>query len=155
MTRAATPPATMTPTQFTEFISQIPFTPTIRNARGLLAPLLRSMGHILYLTAQLSNTEHPTTMTEEQQKNELVHAAEHLDASAVLASDNISSNAKNLILTYQTAVLHARDSFAAWPATERAGLLAQLSHRAAAIAAALDRELVGLAGADSDPGTSL
>jgi hypothetical protein len=143
---------------FNEFIAPIPYRPAREYATGVLAPLLRSMGHILYLTAilaQETNNEGEIKMPEEEKQNELNHAAAHLDATP-LANDTgtFSTNAKANILTYATAVAHARDSFHNWTPQDRLICLRNLANRAAGLAASLDRELIGLTPENSDPGTS-
>ena len=153
----------MTPEQFTEFLSNIPYRPREQTAKGVLAPLVRSMGHILYLVAVLAheqNTPEGTAyfeiLSDEEKRNELIHAAAHLDAAALARDATVlSSRAKTNLLSYAVAVNYARDGYTEWSPEERLLLYRNLANRAAGLAAMLDRELIGLSADRSDAGTSL
>jgi hypothetical protein len=157
-TRRTTEPTAVTNTQFNDLTRSIPFAPTSEYAKGLLAPLVRATGHVLFLlAATASRTEAgPLILTPEEEKNELVHAAAHLDTAHFLeAVVPLSSGAKTNVVTFALLVNQARDNWDNWLPEDRPLCLRNLANAAAGLAAFLDRELTGLPAANSDPGSSL
>jgi hypothetical protein len=137
---------------FREQIALIPFHSTQREATGILAPLVRSMGHVLYACAALADGGY--TIEENEVQYELNHAASHLSTSLEqVHRAPLSQRGKDLILHYVEAVHNARDEFPAWNTDDRISNLKDLANRAAALAAFLDAECIGLR--DSQPGSSL
>lgn len=137
---------------FRDQIALIPFSSSQRDATGILAPLVRSMGHVLYACAAIADEGYAIEETEV--KNELDHAAGHLSTSlAEVHRAPLSQRGKDLILYYVEAVHNARDEFTAWSSDDRINNLKDLANRAAALAAFLDAECIGIR--DSQPGSSL
>lgn len=143
-------PISATPATVQELLNQIPFQPTGANATGMLTCIVRSMGHILYLVGMLA--EDGYTMSDEEQQNELDHAASHLDASIVAASNTLSTTTKQMVTAYISAVEHCKASALSWGTDDKKRTLRDLANRAAGLAAVLDRECIGIA---SNPGSSL
>ena len=145
-----------TPITFETFstrLNALPFTPSQENARGVLAPLMRSAGHLLFLMAATSTT--PPLITDAEQTNELDHAAAHLAATNLASINNFSTAGKNHVEAYVDLVGAAQRSWGTWTPDNRAAALRNLVNRSAGLASYLDRELIGLTPAQTDPGTSL
>lgn len=137
---------------FTDSIEAIPFQPGGQMATGLLAPLIRSMGHVLYCCG--ASAEPSYTLTIQEVQDELTHATDHLATTLeVVHNAPLSQRAKDLILHYVQAVHDAQTESAAWSADDTTANFKNLANRAAALAAFLDGECVGLRG--SYPGSSL
>lgn len=151
----------MTPDQYTTFASEIPYRPRGTNATGLLAPLVRSMGHILFLLGMTAaETDRSDTavplMTPEEKINELAHAKDHLPPLVdITDSPALSVPAKTNILCYYTLINTLNTDWAGWDHEAQINTLRVTTNAAAALAAFLDRELAGFRSDQSDPGTSL
>lgn len=137
---------------FRESINAIPYAPSQPSATGLLAPIIRAMGHILYVAATAADPN--TALADAEAINELTEAKVHLLGTlAVVHNAPLSEVGKTAILNWVDAVNAANDEWNDWPADERPSSLKDLANRCAALAALLDLELVGLR--NSDPGSSL
>lgn len=137
---------------FTDSIDAIPFAPGGQMATGLLAPLIRSMGHVLYCCG--ASAEPSYTLTTQEVQDELDHAANHLSTTLeVVHNAPLSQRAKDLILWYVQAVHDAKTESPAWSADDCTANFKNLANRAAALAAFLDEECIGVRG--SHPGSSL
>jgi hypothetical protein len=148
----------MNPIEFTTYVTEIPYNPRNENAKGLLAPLVRSMGHILFLLAVVSSETEagPVICTPEEKQNELNHAKDHLPPLVDIENSPIlSSVAKLNILTYASAIDYLKNDWAGWEHDDQVTTLRAAANAAAALAAFLDRELAGFRTDQSDPGFSL
>jgi hypothetical protein len=134
---------------FTDTLTQLPYTPRTQTASGFLPPMLRGMGHILFLLGCLSDDKVDVTTEEGQQ--ELAHAMEHWNARATPAA--VSTAARDRATLLGVALTEAHAEFADWDNDTRITRVTDLSHRILQYSADLDRELVGIR--DSDPGTAL
>ena len=134
---------------FADTIRSIPFTPRSTTATGFVPPMLRAMGHILYLTGCLADEN--VTVADEEALNELREAETHWLARA--ATDATSTAINELASRIGSAIAEARDEYEGWDDTARVQNLRDLANRIVAFSCHLDRELVGLTG--SDPGSSL
>lgn len=142
---------------FTTALAVIPYAPTRPEARGIIAPLLRATGHLLFLLAHMSipaNDTH-TQLTPEEQLNELTHARTHLSGGNYTDLPTVSTTAKGYYTAFIAGVETARSNWASWAADARIGALRDLTNRAAGLGTILDRELTGIDHADSDPGSTL
>lgn len=134
---------------FTDSISAIPFAPTTNAGTGFLPPLLRALGHILYLTGCIADER--VTVTDAEANTELQHAQEHWNART--GHEALSASAAALSSHISDAIGFAITEYPGWDDTHRVSNLRNLSHRILAYSAYLDRELIGLTG--SDPGSAL
>lgn len=134
---------------FTDTIRSIPFTPNSVHARGFVPPIIRAMGHILFLTGSLADENVTVAATEAEA--ELQAAEDHWNARATTPA--ISEAIATRASTIGTAIHEARSEFASWTEANRLQNIRDLAHRIVGFCADLDRELVGLT--DSDPGSSL
>lgn len=134
---------------FTETMAQLPYTPRTQQASGFIPPLLRAMGHILYLLGVLSDDK--TEVSDEEAVTELTHAREHWNARAETSA--VSAAAVERAALIRTALNEAVAEFTGWNADQRTANLRDLNNRILQYTADLDRELVGIR--DSDPGSSL
>ena len=134
---------------FADSIRSIPYAPRTQQASGFVPPMLRAMGHVLYLTGCLADEN--VTVTEEEALEELRHAGAHWDARAETeaTSDTVNQRAR----TIGVAIGEAIAEYPEWDNDRRIQNLRDLSNRIMAYSAELDRELVGLT--TSDPGSSL
>jgi hypothetical protein len=119
-------------------------------AKGLLAPLLRSMNHILFALA--GSYAAPPMLTPDEILNELNEAQAHLDPvhfshPATLSAEGIASIDRYKTILAETIRLHADEGEPA-----RLGICVAA---AASLAADLDWELAGIPRARSDPGSAL
>jgi hypothetical protein len=152
----------MTPDQFTTLAAEIPYRPQGANAMGLLAPLVRSMGHILFLLACVAHEDtNPTDppnpiLSPEEKQNELTHAKDHLPPLVdINESPVLSALAKTNIITYYTLINTLNTDWAGWDHNAKMATLRSTANATAALAAFLDQELAGFRSDQSDPGTSL
>jgi hypothetical protein len=137
---------------FREAIAAIPFQSEQPNATGLLAPITRATGHIMYVIATLADTAYE--LSDEEAVTELGHATTHLTRTIATAEQApISTRSRSLIAAWVNAVAAAMVEYNDWPADERGRNLKDLADRSAALAAHFDFEFAGLSG--SDPGRSL
>ena len=134
---------------FTDTIRALPFTPRTANASGFIPPMLRAMGHILYVLGCLADEAVPKT--DEEVLNELRHAQEHWNARAT--TEAVSTPTRDRAASIGTALTEAIEEYPGWETDARINNLRDLAHRLIQYGADLDRELVGIR--DSDPGTSL
>lgn len=134
---------------FTDTIATIPFAPTQQAATGFLPPLVRGMGHVLYLLG--CEADEAVTVTPEQATAELTAAREHWNARS--ETNNVSSLARERSTTLGLAISEALNEYTGWTPDQRTSNLRDLSNRIVAYTAELDRELIGLTG--SDAGSSL
>lgn len=139
-------------TTFAEALADIPYQPTDVQATGLLAPIVRACGHILYLVGAIAEPGY--TLAEGEAIRELEHAEAHL-TSTVATADHapISNSAKTRVRAFCVAVQQARIEFNEWAEDDRGSNLKALADRAAALAAFFDLELAGVQ--QSDPGRTL
>lgn len=148
----------MTPDQFLTYAAEIPYNPRNDNAQGLLAPLIRSMGHILFLLGIMAaqTPEGQVLMTPEEKQNELTHAKDHIPPLADISdSPVLSTLAKTNILNYAALVAALEADWTSWNHNEQLSTLRATANAAAALGAFLDRELAGFRTDQSDPGRSL
>lgn len=142
---------------FREAISAITYRPNQAEATGLLAPIIRASGHILYVTAALAvEAEEPEAyhLTDEEALRELTAAAGHLSRTVATAEQApISTACKDLLIIYCDAVRLAGEEYPLWSDEDRGPNLKDLADRTAQLGAFLDGELAGLRG--SDPGRTL
>ena len=138
---------------FTDHINAIPYDATIPDrATGILAPIMRTTGHILYLYGALAEPGY--VLNEEEAHRELEHAADHLRATdSYISEAPISTRAKDILTNFINATRVASEEWDNWPETDRGPRLRDLANRAAAIGSFLDGELAGIEGAH--PGSSL
>lgn len=137
---------------FREAIAAIPYAPVEPNATGIVAPIMRASGHILYTVGALAEPGY--TIPEEEVLNELRAAQAHLTGTiAAVATAAVSTACIERVSTYVIAVGLAADEYADWPEDERGRNLKDLADRSAALGSFFDTELAGLY--RSDPGRSL
>lgn len=143
-------------TEFTNNLEVIPYAPQSQVAKGLLAPLLRASGHVLYLLAATAQTpeggEHLLTIEEEI--HELTAASEHL-AGTNVSTAVLSEATRAHVAALQQGYADIATNFTAWNLADRLRGLRSLTNRTAGLAARLDRELAGISRDFSDPGISL
>jgi hypothetical protein len=145
----------MTPDQFIAFTTEIPYSPRAQNATGLLAPLVRSMGHLLYLGAILSKAKADGVIYEEAY-TELGFAKDHLPQTIFINdSPVLSQTAKIYINTYIASVCDLEEYWNEWDEDARLRCIIATVNAVAALAAYLDQELAGFLPNQSDPGTLL
>lgn len=146
----------MNPTQFIATLTSIPYVPRQVMARGIVAPILRATGHLLFVYAVLSLPEDSQTiLTEEEQINELLHAKEHTDISTLTDLQTLSTAVQGQIATFSEGVHVLHAEYPAWTRDERQAALLAITNRAAGLGVVLDRELAGVPADRSDPGSSL
>jgi hypothetical protein len=119
-------------------------------AKGLLAPLLRSMNHILFALAGSSCD--PTLLTEDEIRNELHEAQAHLNPAYFYYPTTLGEIALLRLTRYQALLTAAADEFDTDGKAER---LRTLTNAAADLICYLDWDLAGIDRNYSDPGTSL
>jgi hypothetical protein len=134
---------------FSETMAQLPFTGRTPQGSGFLPPILRAMGHVLFLNACIADEAVPVSDTEAV--DELEAAFNHWTERAT--SENLSTATVARATLIGTAIAEASAEFTGWDEQTRANNLRDLAHRIVQFGADLDRELVGLT--NSDPGTSL
>ncbi len=134
---------------FAETIANLPYTPRTPMASGFVPPMLRSMGHVLYLLGCLNDEQ--VTVSDEEGIGELTHARDHWNARAETPA--VSTAAVATAALIRDALTEAVAEFVEWDADTRTANLRDLSNRIMQYTADLDRELVGIR--DSDPGSSL
>lgn len=145
-------------TTFAEEIAKVPYTPRQTDAAGLLAPVFRAVGHILFATA-LSSTQTPdaagtapiVAVTDEEILEELRHAGAHWNA--INQGENLSTATGQVITALGAGITNAVAEYPEWPAATKTSNLRDLANRTAGLASVLDRELAGIR--DSDPGYAL
>ena len=139
-------------TTFREAVNAIPFAPTDSIATGLLAPIMRAAGHILYLVGAFAEPGY--TLTDDEVRRELEHAAAHLVGTRTVAEQApISSTIRSHINAFIEAVTYAGLEYPEWPEDERGPNLKDLADRTAALGSAFDLELAGIR--HSNPGRTL
>jgi hypothetical protein len=137
---------------FREAIASIPYAPNQTQATGIVAPIMRATGHILYLVGALAEPGY--VLTDEEAFNELVAAQGHLSTTAASYEQApLSSVCAGHIGSFIAAVRLAHDEYAEWPEEERGRNLKDLADRAASLGSILDLELTGIR--SSDPGRTL
>lgn len=134
---------------FADTIRNIPFTPRQGEASGFLPPMVRAMGHVLYVLGCISDDAVPKT--DEECLAELRAAQVHWNAriGTTAVSTAIGTTATNISTAFGECV----EEFPGWNADTRQTNLRDLTHRIVQYSADLDRELVGVR--DSNPGTTL
>lgn len=133
---------------FTELLAALPYNATTNDGTGFLAPYIRGVGHLVHAVTWQHIA--PDDATPIALAVELDHAYEHwcnIDTNA------LSDNARNNIVQLCTTLDAARAELPHWDRDSRQRNLNSLAHRALAVAAKLDRELLGYA--NSDPGRLL
>lgn len=134
---------------FQDTIRALPFAGRTQLGQGFLPPMIRAMGHLLFLNACLADEN--VTVALPEAIEELTHAREHWNART--ATEAVSTAARNRAETIGTAIEEAIQEFEGWDENTRINNIRSLNHRILQYAAELDRETVGIR--DSDPGTSL
>jgi hypothetical protein len=136
---------------FADDIARIPYNPRGTDAAGFLAPMFRTVGHLLMAlnaTADETLREHTN---DEEILTELRDARTHWDA--VNWNEALSTATATTVTAFGGALGSAAEEFPNWDEQTRIRNIRDLANRSAAIASVLDRELVGLR--DSDPGYAL
>lgn len=134
---------------FTDTLATLPFTPQTPNGSGFFPPMLRAMGHVLYLTACLADEN--IEVTDEQAGTELSAAITHWGERT--GTENVSTDATTQADRIASLLFEAREEFSGWPEADKLNNIRGIAQRIVGYAAFLDRELVGLR--DSDPGSTL
>jgi hypothetical protein len=134
---------------YADTIRSLPYAPRTPNASGFVPPMIRAMGHILYLTGCLADEN--ITVTDDQALNELRAALEHWDARS--ETNAVSTATLARATTIQEALTLAIEEYGSWEERNRLQNVRNLANRIIAYTCDLDRELLGLTG--SDPGSSL
>lgn len=119
-------------------------------ARGLLAPLIRSMNHILFALAGSNAT--PPLLTEDEILNELHEARTHLDPTYFNYPTTLSEISILRLTRYQALIEAAINEFTTDGGQAR---LRTLANATTDFACYLDWDLAGIPPSFSDPGTSL
>ena len=139
-------------TNFREAIAAIPHNPSDQMATGILAPIMRASGHILYAVGALAEPGY--NLTDEEVGREIDAAAAHLIGTVTTAERApLSTAAKDIVRNFSTAVLAAGLEYRDWPHDERGRNLKDLADRATSLAAFFDNELAAVRG--SQPGRTL
>lgn len=137
---------------FSEYLTQIPFNADRASASGLLAPIIRASGHILYAMAAFADPGY--TIPDEEVRVELNHATAHLASTPeTVEAAPISSACKTIINAFVLATEASVNEWNDWTADQKGQNLRDLANRAAAIGAFLDGELAGVPG--SYPGSTV
>lgn len=137
---------------FREVIAAIPFNPTGDTATGLVAPIMRATGHILYVIGAFAEPDY--VLSDEEVQRELTDANAHLSGTTATAQDApISAAIRAQIINFVNAVHYAAEEYPEWPTEERGPNLASLANAATALGTLFDAELAGVT--DSNPGRSL
>lgn len=148
---------TPVPTDYFEMatvtLNAIPYAPRQEQAKGFIAPLVRSIGHILYLVGAYNEERY--TLTDEEAQKELTDAADHLATTLVSDTPLISGTAKSYISALGDALAHATVGWASFTDDQKATLIRNLANRAAGAASYYDTEFAGLTAAETDPGSAL
>lgn len=134
-----------TPETFAQALAQIPFTANTQNGAGFLPPMMRAIGHVLYVVGCVADETIP--VTDADVIAELEAAGEHWNARTPTTAISTSAAARATALG--TLIEYARLEYAGWPETEREGNLRSLANRLYDFTAFLDRELTGLTGSDA------
>lgn len=134
---------------FADTIRTLPYVARTATASGFLPPMVRAMGHIIYLVG--CNADEAVTVTDEDALGELRHAQEHWNARNATPAASTAAHDQARIIA--TCITEAIAEYPAWTADQRTQNLRDLGNRLVAHCAFLDRELVGIT--DSDPGSSL
>jgi hypothetical protein len=145
--------ATMTADNMISDISQTLIAPTQTNATGLVAPLLRATGHLLYALAASSST--PPTMTPEEERDEIAAAALHLNATFTAPDECLTVNIKDFQSSLVRNVNSAVAGWTNWSAEDHPRVLMALINECLSFGCRLDRELAGIRNSDSNPGSAL
>ena len=135
---------------FADSIKNLPFEAKQPNAKGILPPIIRAIGHIVFVAACVSDEK--VAITNDEAKAELTHAKEHWDAIAA-GNPNLSDASRTALVFFGITLGDALNEFDEWDDKGRVKNLKDLAQRAAALSAAFDREFIGIL--DSDPGLSL
>jgi hypothetical protein len=134
---------------FTEQLALLPFSASTPNGRGFLPPIVRSLGHILYLVGCIAD---PTVeVTNDQAIVELGHASTHWNARTTPA--NLSTITATYAANIHRLIELAIEEYGDWTDETRITNLRNVTNRILQFTAALDREYAGIR--DSDPGSSL
>lgn len=135
---------------FEEAISEISFAPSTENGAGLLPPLTRTAGHLLYLLGRLSDT--PTRRpTDNQIREEIDSTKIHLTNLTI--PDYLSTSTKDILDKWMRASEALFEQIATWEMETRIQNLRALCNRTIQLMVVLDRETLGLT--ESDAGQSL
>lgn len=135
---------------FEEAVSLLPFSPSTENGKGYLPPLMRGIGHLLYLAGRISDT--PTRRpTDNQIREELDSIKRHFEGFSV--PDYFSAQGKLHSSNFMEAFNALDAEIIEWDVDSRVSHLAQLNNRALQLMAFLDREILGIR--DSDAGQAL
>ena len=134
---------------FADTIRTLPYVARTPAASGFLPPMLRSMGHVLYLVGCIA--DEAVVVTDEDALGELRHAQEHWRARNETPAASTAAHDQARIIA--TCLTEAIAEYPEWTQDQRVQNLRDLGNRFVAHCAFLDRELVGIT--DSDPGSSL
>jgi hypothetical protein len=141
----------MTTDEFVTTLHRMVIPSTQANATGLIGPLMRAMGHLLYALAASAAT--PPTATPEEIKDEINAAAAHLLGTTNISEDCLSNEIIVALDTIQETTNHANVLWDNWEDNVKKENLILLINAYMSVATKLDRELAGIT--DSDPGSSL
>lgn len=139
-----------------QFISNVTInniTPRTENATGLLSPIMRAMGHLLYALAASSATI--PLVTPEEIHDEVRSAAAHLDSTITAEASVLSDEAHQRILHIKTYATQAANDWTEWPEADRPRCLLALVNAFMSLTVFLDRELAGIQYYETDPGSAL
>lgn len=130
---------------FRTTVHAIPFSPTTENGAGFLPPIIRALGHILYILGCLAAED--VTVAEADAVTEITHAKGHWDARVVPASVSTAAATRGIAISELFTL--AQDGFTRWPEDHRVDNLRELANRIVDYTAFLDRELTGVTGSDA------
>lgn len=136
---------------FVDDIAAIPYNPRGTDAAGFLAPMFRTIGHLLMVLNITADEELRDQTDEGILLTELRDAAAHWNA--INGGQALSTATGTTVGAFGLALDSAIAEFADWDENTRIRNIRDLANRTASLAAILDRELVGLP--DSDPGYTL
>lgn len=134
---------------FADTVRGLPYAARTQQGAGFVPPMVRAMGHLLFLAACVNDPD--VTVTNEEARTEIGLALEHWIARATPPS--VSTASANRAVAIATAITEARDEYEGWDDNARVNNLRDLTNRILQYCADLDRELTGLR--DSDAGTAL
>lgn len=134
---------------FTETLARLPHTATTPNGRGFLPPLIRAMGHILYLRGCIADPD--VTVTTDNALTELNAALEHWRSR--VNTPGLSTTTTTYATDIEQLLVDAIYEYHGWTEEARGENIRAIADRLAQFCTAMDREYAGIR--DSDAGTTL
>jgi len=134
---------------FATDIAALPFAPAQPEAVGLLPPIARTLGHLMFVLEHVAAERN--ALTEDELLAELTHARSHWDAINTNEALSFATTAE--LNKVGAAIRSAAREYGGWDRDNRIRNLRDLSNRIVGFTVALDRELVG--SRVSDPGFNL